>query len=321
MTMVSVIIPAFNAAWCVAEALDSVRLQDFGDYEVLVVNDGSTDATKEIVEAFFSATDIRRARLISQANKGLGAARNAGLRRACGEYVAFLDADDIWHKTKLSRMMFAFEKVPRDVGLLCHDEIASRNGKCVRVLRYGPSAKDMYRRLLLRGNCLSPSAVVVRREILESIGGFSEDPNFHSVEDYDLWLRLSQQTKFRFVHEVLGNYRLHPDSLGSDPEYNLRHRLNVFDRHVTEYFKLRDATVVDRLRIRLHRSSAFRGASRLARQRENVSQALAYAITSITTCPVSVKNWISVVQCAAVAVKKQQRAITNFQKHTKVGPL
>jgi len=283
-----------------------VRSQFYREYEVVVVNDGSTDDTKETVEKFFSSADLPSGKLINQANKGLGGARNTGLREANGEYVAFLDADDVWYPTKLSRMMSVFAEVPADVGLLCHDEVASRDGNFVRVLRYGPYADDMYRRLLLGGNCLSPSAVVARKNVVENAGGFSEDPNVHSVEDYDLWLRLSRQTKFRFVHEVLGNYRLHSDSLGSDPEYNLRHLLNVLDRHIREYSRLRNLTVIDHFLIRLRRSRAFRGASRLARWKGDGEQAFAYAMASVATCPVSAKNWISVLQSVVATMKKKQ---------------
>jgi len=296
---VSVVIPAFNAASCIREALDSVEAQTFRDYEVIVVNDGSTDNTQEIVQQYFANAMFPCAELISQSNKHVGGARNSGICRARGEFIAFLDADDIWYPEKLGRVMSHFERLPPVVGLVCHDESVTKDGEAFRTNRYGPSVEKMHDELLFGGNCLSPSAVVVRRGQIKKAGGFSEDPGFQAIEDYDLWLRLSKITRFAFLHDVLGEYRLVGDSIGSDPEYNLKNMLNVLDWHFANYFGHRQTTWRDNIRIRRRKSLAFRGAAQMAYRRGETRKAIRYGGACVKRDPFSWKNWAMLLLSAS----------------------
>ena len=181
--LVSVIIPTFNRGWILKEAVDSVLEQDFGDFELIVVDDGSTDNTPDILGAY--QKNIIRVR---QNNKGVSAARNRGIGLASGQLITFLDSDDLWLPKKLSAQVEFFHSNPD--ALICQtEEIWIRN--CVRVnpkkKHRKPSGMIFSPSLSL---CLvSPSAVMIRRSLLESVGLFDE--GLPACEDYDLWLRIS----------------------------------------------------------------------------------------------------------------------------------
>ena len=233
---VSVVIPAYNAENVVARALDCVARQTISPLEVIVVNDGSTDRTQQMAEEYLSQNQDLNIKLVNQPNRGPGAGRNTGIRVATGIYIAFLDADDLWYDKKLERMSETVQE-HRQTTLFCHDEYArSENGHLRRRLRYGPYVPHMYEHLLFVGNCVSPSATIVRADALESVGGFSEDRSLDSVEDYDLWLRLARAGYgFYFLHEVLGEYTLSEQSLTANVERHLTNDFNLLDRWFAEY--------------------------------------------------------------------------------------
>ena len=181
--LVSVIIPTYNRGWFLAEAIDSVLAQDFKDYEVIVVDDGSTDNTREILDTYGQDIIVLR-----QANKGVSTARNRGIAEAGGQLVAFLDSDDLWLPRKLSRQVDYFNLNP-DTVINQTEEIWMRND--VRVnpkdRHRKPSGMIFERSLEL---CLvSPSAVMIQRTLFDAVGVF--DDNLPACEDYDLWLRIS----------------------------------------------------------------------------------------------------------------------------------
>lgn len=183
LPLVSVIIPTYNRGWILTEAIDSVLSQDFKDYELIVVDDGSTDNTRVILDAY--GQDIM---VLRQANKGVSAARNRGIAEAGGQLVAFIDSDDLWLPRKLSRQVDFFKSNP-DAVINQTEEIWIRNG--VRV-----NPKDRHRKpsgMIFEpslGLCLvSPSAVMIRKPLFDAVGVFDE--SLPACEDYDLWLRIS----------------------------------------------------------------------------------------------------------------------------------
>jgi teichuronic acid biosynthesis glycosyltransferase TuaG len=202
--LVSVVLPAYNAAAFIAATLGSVAAQTWRGFEVIVVDDGSTDDTRSVVEAFLKAHGLR-GRCIRQANKKIAGARNTGVQAARGRFISFLDHDDSWFPEKLAAVMSEFEAHP-EADLVCHNENIMESGRLLRVSRSGPWTPGMYERLLFKGNALSASAVTVKRDKLLEVGGFREDPEFDTVEDYDLWMRLSKVCVFRFLDRVLGEY-------------------------------------------------------------------------------------------------------------------
>lgn len=205
--MVSVIIPTHNRASVLRRALDSVLCQDFNDFEVIVVDDGSTDSTFDLIELWQkqSAFSIR---YFKTENRGVSAARNFGAREARGLWLAFLDSDDEWLPHKLSAQM----NLTKEFRWVHGEEVWIRNG--VRVNAMKKHAKAGGRQFLRSVElcCISPSTVLIERELFASAGGFRED--FPVCEDYELWLRLAAREEIGFISEpLIRKYGGHDDQL------------------------------------------------------------------------------------------------------------
>ena len=243
-TTVSVIIPTYNADRSIEDALESVLDQTYRHLEIIVVDDGSTDDTCDRVAAFGP-----QIRLIRQANAGAAAARNTGIRQSRGEYVAFLDADDVWLSCKIAHVLDVLERDP-GAGAVYHgysaiDETGTGIGQPVVPTHEG----DVLEPLLL-GWFFGPSMVMIRRACLDRIGGF--DPAFRLGQDWDLFIRIALAGyRVRCVPEVLVRSRTHRtnstrdfartaafgrmilDRAFADPRLPARLRANVF--RVTAY--------------------------------------------------------------------------------------
>ena len=192
---VSVIIPTFNRWPWVGEAIESVLAQSFADFELIVVDDGSTDDTARELAKFGS-----RLRLLRQPNRGVSAARNLAVRHGRGSYLAFLDSDDLWLPEKLAVQTSFMEQNPA-VQICQTEEIWIRNGIRVnpKAKHRKPSGEIFFPSLKL---CLvSPSAVMLTRKLFERVGGFDE--NFPVCEDYDLWLRIAVDHSVSLIDEAL----------------------------------------------------------------------------------------------------------------------
>lgn len=224
----SVVIPTHQAAELVGRAVRSVLDQTYQDFEIVVIDNGSTDDTADVIAAFGDD----RIRYRWQPDSGLPAdSRNAGVGMAVGEYVAFLDADDLWYPGKLAAVTAAFDEDPA-LALVCHDVAVTRAGERVGERAYAPDTSHMYEELLYVGNFLTTSAVTVRREAVLAAGGFDIKPAFLTVEDYDLWLRLAEAGgRFLFLHVVLGEYVLYPGSMSAKLERHYDNLLNVVEAH------------------------------------------------------------------------------------------
>lgn len=210
---VSVIIPAYNYAHYLPCAIDSVLAQTLPPAELLVIDDGSTDGTPEVVAAY---TDPR-VRCVSQKNAGLSAARNTGIREAQFPYVAFLDADDCWKPTFLATVMKQFAGLPDDFAI-----VASSTARMApdgtplpeRRFKHNPHGEFTARDFCLRNRPLS-SSIVIRRAVFAECGGF--DTTLRSSEDRDMWIRLTAHGhRFFFIPEPLGFIRRHPDNMSKN---------------------------------------------------------------------------------------------------------
>lgn len=180
---VSVIIPTHNRATMLKEAMDSVLTQDFQDYELIVVDDGSTDRTTEIIDTFYK--DIK---VLRQSHQGVSRARNTGIKAASGNLVAFLDSDDLWRPQKLSHQVDFFNANPK--AQICQtEEIWIRNNVRVNPKERHKKRSGMIFEPSLHLCLVSPSAVMIRRSLFDKVGLFDE--SLPACEDYDLWLRIS----------------------------------------------------------------------------------------------------------------------------------
>lgn len=213
----SVVIPAYNASAYIADCINSVLAQSETDLEVIVVDDGSTDGTAQMISTF---TDPR-VHLIRRPNGGLAAARNTGIVAAKGEFVAFLDADDRWCSEKLAAHRQALEEDPTasvsyDWSVFI-DIKGDRTGLCM-----AQTQKLLTHEALLLKNYLgNGSTSVVRRSVLEENNGFDE--SLRRLVDHELWVRLAfSGHKFKLVPRQLTEYRIHPASFTADTERMLK---------------------------------------------------------------------------------------------------
>jgi glycosyltransferase involved in cell wall biosynthesis len=188
---VSVVVPTYNRAWCLAEALDSVLAQDVAGVELIVVDDGSTDDTPQLLAGYGE-----RIRVLRQENRGVSAARNAGIAAARGGLVAFLDSDDLWLPGKLRAQVDFFAAHPE--ALVCQtEELWVKDGRRVNPGRRHRKRGGMIFEPSLELCLVSPSAVMMRRELFERVGHFDEA--LPACEDYDLWLRVSLQHPIHLI--------------------------------------------------------------------------------------------------------------------------
>jgi glycosyltransferase involved in cell wall biosynthesis len=192
---VSVVIPTYNRAWCLREAVDSVLSQDFRDFELIVVDDGSTDPTPQLLEGYGPTI-----RVLRQDNRGVSAARNAGIAAGRGALIAFLDSDDLWLPGKLERQVAFFDS--QADALICQtEELWVRNGRRVNSGQRHRKRGGMIFEPSLELCLVSPSAVMVHRELFERVGLFDED--LPACEDYDMWLRVSCRYPVHLIDSAL----------------------------------------------------------------------------------------------------------------------
>jgi len=208
---VSVIIPAYNAAWCIRRALDSVFAQDYRDFEVIVVDDGSSDGTAAILASYGAAV-----RVVSKPNGGLSSARNAGIAAARGEYVAFLDADDRWLPAKLSRQVALLDRQPGLLFCSTTTKVEAPGGQRLPDWRCGNGQRSALECIFAVNAYVagSGSAVLVRREAFARAGGFDE--SLRSLEDIDMWMRLAALGGFACIDEPLAVIEKSADSMSGN---------------------------------------------------------------------------------------------------------
>lgn len=200
--VVTVIIPTYNRAHLLSRALDSVLAQTFEDFEVLVVDDGSTDDTAALM-AEYVARDERVRYLVQPRNAGVSAARNRGLREARGAYIAFLDSDDEWLPTKLERQVDRFEVLPEDVGLV-YGGVENVGADGERTVHTPEHRGDLFQTLLRKNVIHGTSGVMLRRAAAVRAGFFDEE--IPAIEDWEYWLRVLPHFDVDFVAEPLTRY-------------------------------------------------------------------------------------------------------------------
>ncbi len=209
MPLVSVIIPSFNRAHTLERAVSSVLKQSFSDFECIIVDDGSTDDTSNIIHQL-QAQDERVKSIVSE-NQGVSAARNLGFSISCGQWIALLDSDDEWLPRKLEAQLELSKKKP-EVPLIHGEEIWIRNGKRVNQKFKHKKVGGYVFKDCLPLCFISPSTALMKRSLYEEMKGFRED--FVVCEDYELWLRVSSRYEVGFIEEpVIHKYGGHVDQL------------------------------------------------------------------------------------------------------------
>jgi len=211
--LVSVIVPVYNRADMVGKCIESILEQTYHNIEVIVINDGSTDNSLQIMTAY-SERNPGKIVVIDQQNSGQAHARNIGMENSKGEFIAFLDSDDTWEKDKLLLQIPLFRG---DVGLVyCGIREVNTAGACLKTVLCDPDMRgNIYRQLLVQ-NRMTGGSVVISRTALESVGGFDE--SFNAAENWDLWIRIAEKFRVEFVNQPLLNYLCHSGNMSVDIE-------------------------------------------------------------------------------------------------------
>lgn len=217
---VTVVIPAYNMEAFLGRALESALAQTYPQLELIVIDDGSTDGTRALAEGY--AAHDNRIRVASVANGGVAAARNLGTRMATTPYVAYLDADDLWHPEKISRQVRALAAHGHESEWAGCYTLSRFIDVADRVLANGPSADergDFFERHLYRNHLGNGSCLLVRREAVLEVGGFDPEHarrGLGGVEDYELQLKLLRRYKLEVVREFLVGYRVYRGQMSDD---------------------------------------------------------------------------------------------------------
>ena len=304
--LVSVIMPVYNGATFLREAIESALGQDYAALEIIAVDDGSTDSTPQILRDYGD-----KVRYIRQENRGAAAARNAGIRVARGRYLAFLDADDVWSRQKLRRQI-AYLRAHPDVQLVssrwhewrqgdAHPRIDENGGGPERIV----TAESGWIYSLLLLDCIvHTTTVVIDRELVDQIGLFDE--TLLRGQDYDYWLRASRVTPIHKLDAALSAYRLHSNnSIGRPMDLNFPSL--VLERTLVKWGRTGPdgrTTPLWRLRKRLAREWLTFGSMHLrAGHRGRAASAF---IRCIAAWPLTARAWLRLVACAFRTADRRQ---------------
>lgn len=231
MPRVSVIIPNYNTSAYLPDALKSVLGQTYTDFEVVVVDDGSTDHSRELVESFQAAFQ-GKLHYVYQSNQGLPAARNTGIRNSTGEFIALLDADDVWLERRLERSVAMMDRKP-EVGLV-HAKVA-RIDTAGNVFEIPPIPHAKYlsgsiaNYIYTRRAHLPVATIMFRRCCLEQAGVFDE--TMRATEDRDMWFRIAEHYPVAHIDEILAYYRISPTSMSRDSERMFKWQMYFIEKH------------------------------------------------------------------------------------------
>lgn len=234
-TKFSIIIPAYNAADIIRNTLDSIRSQSYKNYEVLVTNDGSTDDTEKTLEKYKREYSQFPLYYVTQKNAGVSSARNNSISRATGDYIAFLDQDDLWFSEKLNEVYKAI-KENSGANVFYHEAVAIGWKRKVNFFKYGALKEPYYLDLLFNFNRIGISTAAVKMSILKSVGGFDE--NFKYSEDYDLWLKLARCGEiFHYIPFFLSKYIWRPESMSNQADNMTGEKIKIFEKNCSYLFE------------------------------------------------------------------------------------
>lgn len=230
MTLISVVIPVYNGGKTISETIQSVLNQTHTDLEIIVINDGSNDSTLDIIQYIKDS----RLRVFSYANAGQAVSRNRGIAQAQGEYISFLDADDLWTPDKLMSELVALLSNPQADVACSWTNYINENGKVILEANRINLTGNAYPYLLLTNLLESGSNLFVRREKLLEIGNYDESPLIKSAEDWDLYLRLASKYQFVTVPKPQILYRISTHSMSTDIGRIERSSLQVIEKNFAQ---------------------------------------------------------------------------------------
>ena len=225
---VSVIIPTYNRAHYICSAIQSVLNQTFEDFEIIVVDDASTDDTREIIDKF---EDERIYYIRHKKNRGGSASRNTGIKHSRGKFIAFLDDDDLWMRNKLEKQLDLINKTS-EIGVVYTGVLLINNSGQIISHKIPSLRGNIFPDILKKNYVGSCSMVLVRKECFTRIGLFDE--NLPAGQDWDMWIRLAKRYQFDSVNEPLVLYRVHEKRISTNPYAALRALKLIFKKYSTD---------------------------------------------------------------------------------------
>ncbi len=225
MPQISVVIPVYNGERTIEETIASVLAQTFTDFELIIINDGSQDNTVEVIQKIIKETADPRIKLYSYSNGGLAASRNRGITKAEGEYISFLDADDLWTKDKLASQYQALQTYPQAAVAYGGTDWIDEAGNFLKHSSPPSLSGDIYGVLLLSNIVGSGSNALIKRDVLSITGGFDE--SLKASEDWDFLIRLAAKYQFVRIDAPQILYRQSPNSMSSKLRYQEQETIKV----------------------------------------------------------------------------------------------
>ena len=224
----SVVIPTYNSSKSITKTIYSVLSQNYQNFEIIIVDDGSTDNTVNKVKLI---SDSRIKIFKIKRSGGPAKPRNYGISKSKSNWICFLDSDDLWAKNKLKILYRLIKK--RDFDILCHNEYIHKLNE-IKIAKYGPVKNQLYKRLLIDGNLLSTSATMLNKKfMIKNNLKFNESKKFVSVEDYDLWMLFAKKNaNFLFINDILGTYIVHDKGISQNYNKHLKSLKSLLKYHV-----------------------------------------------------------------------------------------
>jgi len=237
MPKVSVIIPVYNAETFLSETIESVITQTYADWEIVAVDDGSTDRSGEILRKYEQRLP-QKFHVIVQQNSGTSAARNTAIKASKGEYIAFLDHDDLWLPEKLEKQVELLDSNKKRGMVYSDNYVIDSNGNLKKksLLPYRTFRGCVFNELFHR-NFIALLTVVIRKEVLNKVGMFN--PKYKIAEEYDLFLRIAEHYLIDFVEQPLAKYRVHDESVSKNIELSVDEDLQIMGYWLNKKPKLK----------------------------------------------------------------------------------
>jgi len=291
--LISIVMPTYNQANYLAEAINSVIHQTYKNWELIIVDNFSNDETPNIVKTFSDKRIIYH----KFRNQGIiSASRNIAIKFSKGDLVAFLDSDDVWYPNKL---MVCIKNFDDNTDLIGHglSFFGIKKGNFFP----GPIKKSSKKSLIRNGNCLTPSGTIVRKSLLNEVRGFSEDSSFITSEDYHLWIKLSGLgIRMKFIKAILGKYRTHKASNSISVVRHLNSVIAVVDNFYFDTFKM---TLLNKIMLSRRYSIATYGAGRTLSSHKKYLQSLPFYFKSIVQCPFFIRPYLMILISLALTIR------------------